>query len=501
MKVTLNKNIQLRSAQVYLRFEKEEERKDIQEYLNDKKRFEPLIENRIKDYLKNIRVFDEQYQLTNLGNIVKEQGKLPIYEEGKYQIWFTQGDSFFKNKIFSFRRIQPINNRDENHPNKIKLDSKGHFLLPTNENKYTKLNLVSDEIFGNQTNGNEQIQFSWVWDNLEKSHYIFSGQLGKQERQTNIKNEAIPSDKDIQKIISEILLDWNNEQKRYLIRIEGLSEQMLTTFEDKNYTSKWNGFEVQVQNLPLMPYDKEEAKKWRNWLLNEELKKDYFNLTAFEEKALKLNEKEALATFNLDVPKIKDFIAKTDSKKVFWHLNTPLDLNPNKKVKLLSKQQHVELKQGDKVSFKDIVEKLGFDSSSVFVYYDRYVYNHNQQKAVSALTKAVNSTKNFVITDLTPKENSSDFIQKNVKEITLKDCKVIFKGRSPHDRYLIATNKNGMSIWNISNSIDYISFSDRIINENTVGTIRQSVVFTPISKEMLDKDLLNFINSEIKNGN
>ncbi|MBS1571575.1 MAG: hypothetical protein JST62_04140, partial [Bacteroidetes bacterium] len=210
MKVTLTKNIQLRSAQVYLRFQKEEERKDIQDYLKGK-RFEPLIENRIKDYLKNIGIFDEQYQLTKLGNAVKETGKMPVSEEGKYQIWFTDRDSFFGNKIFWFRRLQP-NAKDEIH-NEISLDKKGHFLLPTEENKYTKLNLLSDKVFGNSTNANDQLHFSWVWDNLEKSHYTFSGQLGKQERQTKIKGEAIPSDKKIQEVITEILSDWNDEQK------------------------------------------------------------------------------------------------------------------------------------------------------------------------------------------------------------------------------------------------------------------------------------------------
>jgi len=498
MKVTLNKNIKLNSAQVYLRFQKEELRKDVQEYLNGKE-FEPFIENRIKDYLKNIGVFDEQYQLTKLGSAVKESGKMFVSEEGKYQIWYTQNDSFFKNIIMYFRRLQP-NAKDEIR-NQISLDRKGNFLLPTEENIYTKLNIVSDYVIGNVNNSNDQIHFSWIWDNLEKSHYVFSGQIGKSERQTNIKSEPIPSDKEIQKTISEILPDWDIEQKRYSIRFDNLNEENRTTFEDKNLVSKWNGFEVQIQNLPLMPYDKDEAKKWRNWLLNEELKKEYFSITDFEEAAIELNEREAFSTFNLEVPKTKDFVEKTDSKKVFWHLQAPIDLNPNTKIKLSSKVQHIELRQGAKVSFTDIVSKLGFDNSSVFVYYDRYVYNHNQQRAVSALAKAVNSTKKIVVTDLTPKDNSSDFIQKNVKEITLKDCKTIFKGRSPHDRYLIASNPNGMSIWNISNSIDYIIFSDRNINETTVGTIRQSVVFTPISKEMLDKDLLNFIKNETINGN
>jgi hypothetical protein len=35
---------------------------------------------------------------------------------------------------------------------------------------------------------------------------------------------------------------------------------------------------------------------------------------------------------------------------------------------------------------------------------------------------------------------------------------------------------------------------------NTTGTIRQSVVFTPVSRELLDKELLNFLENEMKNG-
>jgi hypothetical protein len=499
MKVTLSKNIKLNSAQTYLRFQKEELRKDIQEYLNGNKQFEPLIENRLKDYLKNIGIFDEQHQLTKSGNMVKETGKMLVSEEGKYQIWFSNNDPLFKTIIFYFRRLQP-NPKDEIR-NRILLDRKGHFLLPTNENKHAKLNLVSDEVVGSINNFNDQLHFSWIWDDLEKSHYVFSGLLGNKERSVKILDEKIFSDMDIKKTISEILHNWNNEQNRCMIRFENLSDESRKTFEDNNFISKWNGFEVQIQNLPLMPYNKEESKKWRNWLLNEELKKEYFNIIDFEEKAMELNEKEEFAPFNLEVPQMKEFIEKAESKKVFWHLNAPFDLNPNTKIKLSSKIQHVELRQGDKVSFADIVAKFGINEVSIFIYYDRFVINEKQHRAVSALAKAVNSARKIVVTDLTPKVNSSDFLQQNMKEITLKDLKTIFKGYPSHDRYLITSNQNEISIWNISNSIDYISFSDKIINENTVGTIRQSVVFTPISKEMLDKDLLNFINSVTNNGN
>jgi hypothetical protein len=496
MKVTLTKNIELCSAQVYLRFEKEEERKDIQDYLNGKKQFEPLIENRIKDYLKNIGVFDERYQLTKYGNNIKSTGKMFVSEEGKYQIWFTNNDSHFENKIFYFKRVQPSRDSSEGKL-ELRLDDDGHFLLPTENNSYTKLKLLPTKGYFGQNGNKESIFLTWIWDNLKKSHYIFSGQLGSKDK--TIKNEEIPSDKDIQKIISDILPDWNNEQKRYAIRFDGLSEQIRTTFEDKNYTSKWNNFDIQIHNLPLMPYDLEEAKKWQDCLLNQELESNYLSPSDFEETAMELNEKKALSSFNLTNPHIKDFTQKTSSKKAFWHLSAPSDLNPNTRIKLTTKP--VELRKGDKISFADIVARLGINDNSVFIYYDRYVVNEKQQRAVSALTKAVNSTKKIIITDLTPKENSSDFIKKNVSEIKLRDSTVIFSSKTPHDRYLIIADKGEITIWNISNSIDYISFSERNIDKDTTGTIRQSVVFTPISKEMLDKDLLNFINNETKNDN
>ena len=55
-----------------------------------------------------------------------------VSEEGKYQIWFTQNDSFFKNIILFFRRIQP-NAKDEIQ-NKISLDKGIFFCLQTKIN-------------------------------------------------------------------------------------------------------------------------------------------------------------------------------------------------------------------------------------------------------------------------------------------------------------------------------------------------------------------------------
>ncbi len=501
MKVTLDKQIQLQSAIVYLRFEKEVKRKDIQEYLNGKRFENSLIENRIKEYLKNIKVFDEKYQLTALGNAVKESGMLPTVEEGKYQIWFTNRDSHFGNKIFYFKRVQP--NRESNDEKlNLRFDSDGHFYLPTENNSFSNLKLLPiTDYFGQNKNHTDVIALRWNWDNLEKSNYIFDGQLG--EGTIKFKGTPIVCKEDIKTLIEELLPDWDKKNERLRAPFNEISDQSKVSFED-NHQAKWRDFQVQFQKVPLTPYNLEDAKKWRNWLLTELLRKEYLNPSDFESLVIETNEKEAFKPYSnsLDTPK-PELLSSSIQKDTlaFWHLNAPLDLNPNAKSKLSAKP--VQLKKDEKISFKNISSRLGFDNfdeNCVCIYYDRYVIREYQQKAVTALLQSIESKNKIVVTDTSPKENSSDFIQKHNREIKLKDCKSIFKNRPAHDRYLIIGNKDEIQIWNISNSMDYITFSERNIDMNTIGTIRQSVVFTPVSKELLDKELLNYLESEIKNG-
>ncbi len=503
MKVTLDKQIQLQSAIVYLRFEKDIKRKDIQEYLNGKRFDNPLIENRIKEYLKNIKVYDEKYQLTTLGNTVKESGMLPTVEEGKYQIWFTNRDSYFGNKIFYFKRVQPSRESNDERLNLI-LDSDGHFYLPTESNPFSNLKLLPiTDYFGQKKDHQDVIDLHWTWDNLEKSYFVFDGQLGKGENQIKFKATPIPCQEDLKSKMEELLPDWDKKNERLRIPFNKISDQSKNSFEG-NHQTKWKDFQVQFQNVPLMPYNLEDAKKWRNWLLTESLRKKYLNPSDFESLVLDTNEKDAFKSYinSLDAPKPETF-SNTIKKDTlaFWHLNAPLDLNPNTKTKLASKP--IELKEGQKLSFKELAGKLDFESMngvSIFVYYDRYIVREHQQKAVAAFLESVKCRNKIVITDTLPKENSSDFIQKRKPEIKLKDFKTIFKNRPAHDRYLVIGNMDEIQIWNISNSIDYITFSDRNIDANTFGTIRQSVVFTPVSKELLNEELLNFLENEMKNG-
>jgi hypothetical protein len=326
MKVTLTKNIDLQVATVYLVFEKDTERPDIQKYLNGEHFDNEIIENRVRDYLRSIGIFDENYQPTSYGNKVKEKGLLRLREEGKYQIWLTQGDSFFGNKIFYLRRIQP-NNDVVNEVN-IRLDKSEHFYLPTAQNKFAKLNLVHrGEYFGQKNQRQDKITLFWIWQDTAQSAFRFEGKIGNNN--TEIGKEYIPCQIDLDEKIQEILPDWNAKRNRCKVLFNDTDETSRISFEGNIIDHKWNNFNVRIEKLPLMPYNAEDAKKWRDWLVEQSVRKDYLSPADFESIVLEINEKEAFAEYQktLPVPKSQNF--KTKDTAAFWHLNAPIDLNPN----------------------------------------------------------------------------------------------------------------------------------------------------------------------------
>jgi len=510
MKVTLEKNIELHSANMYLAFEKEVERNDIKEYLNGKIYDNPVIDNRVMDFLKNIKILDEKYQLTAYGGRVKESGKILQREEGKYQIWHTRNDDFFGTRIFYFKRIQP----DSEGLRRLNwhFDTDGHFLLPTTENKYAQLKLIPpQDLAGQYTHHKAQITVRWVWDDLNKSHFVYYGQINlDRDKFIRISNEAISSNMNLSELIREILPEWNQKYRTLKVRFDSLSEESKRTFED-NYQSEWRGFKVNINQLPLAPYDTEDTTKWRNWLINQELKKNYLNPQDFEQLVNRINRKNSFAEFanQLNKPAASEYLKsmmglpKSEKNASFWHLAAPIDLSPELPEKTILKSFHY--KDNDEISFRDIAQKIGGmaekNSATVF-YYDRYVITRKQQESVSCFLNSFRCSKKILITDLAA-ENRSDYLSKSDTGILQKDLNVLFgnKKRSQHDRYIILAEGNDLSVWQISNSIDYIRFNDKQhIHPETKGKILQSVSFNLVNMEMLKPELINYIKNEIKNG-
>ena len=200
----------------------------------------------------------------------------------------------------------------------------------------------------------------------------------------------------------------------------------------------------------------------------------------------------------MDIPKADEFDTGTQAE--YWHLNAPMDLNPNQLFTNIS--EIITLKKNDKFSFAEIVSQLGAGGQNdIAIYYDNYVRNERQQKAAAALMDSIDASKKIIITDMSPQNQKSDFISNKRKDLRIRDMKNgIFAQKPPHDRYLIVASPNGTKFWVISNSLDFIRFNENDVTPDTQGKIEivQSVTFTPIT--ILDKELLNFVNKE-KYGN
>jgi len=336
MTVTLTKQITLKSADIYLKLEKKVKREDIQNYLNGKKFDDDIVENRVRDYLKELRVFDEQYHLTTYGNEVKKDGMVDVLEEGKYSIWITQNDTLFGNKIFFLKRQKPDEPKGDKF-DEINIDEKNHFCLSSNKKDFFSFNLKNsnkNKYNGIKLKGGSVLIFSWKWNDLESSVYTFEGRI----ENTNIdKNIEIESDEDLNKKIIEILSDWNSKTNRCKMPFKKISNQksILSLFKCKANNIKWEDFDVDIKNLPIEPCDKDEAKEWRNAIFNMELEENYLPPDKFAGNIKSINQKEGFKAYfdQLDIPEINQYISDLDpslkSKRgqAFWHLAAPLDLN------------------------------------------------------------------------------------------------------------------------------------------------------------------------------
>lgn len=335
MQTILQKTLTLHTATAYLIFERETERPDIQEYLQGKTFNNPLIEERVQAYLKNIGLLDDRCQHTKKGYEAQKTGKIFVREEGKYKIWFTEKDEHFGDKIFYFKRVEARHEYKEVQKLDISFEKEGHYFLPPAKEKDTfcPLKLVKcTEILGNRNPEKEQIQLRWEWNEVAGSCYIFEGKI---DRET-IKTNKISSSENLENHILRILPTWHRLQKRAKMEYDMLSPQARKRFEiTYNLPKKWRGFEGKIQQLRLMPVDEREAIIWRDYLLTEAAKEKYYTKADFEQLVAETHDNQGFAAYkaSLNVPSIQDFAAQLRHKDkavqsaAYWHLMATVDIN------------------------------------------------------------------------------------------------------------------------------------------------------------------------------
>jgi hypothetical protein len=504
MTVTLTKQITLKNAEIYLKLEKKVKREDIQMYLQGKHFDNPIVENRVRDYLKEIRVFDEQYHRTPYGNEVKETGMVDVLEEGKYLIWITQKDTLFGNKIFFLKRQPP--NKSDNRFSEIDIDEKKHFCLSSNKKDFFFFNLKNTNITkynGIKLQNDALLTLSWKWKDLASSVYTFEGKIGNNGIDKNIE---IDSDEDLNKKIIEILPNWDSENNRCRMPIEAIRniKDCPSSFQC-NYRNKWEDFDVIVNNLPVEPYNFEEAKEWRKAIFNKDLEENYMHPDDFMGKIISINQKEGFTAYSdqldIDIPEINQYISDLDRSAQkstrgarFWHLAAPMDLNVG--LPQQSKVDSFSLIKDESICFRDLAQKFGRITADKIFYYDKYVTNYYQQRSAAAFLNSLGIPDICIITDKT-QQGFSNYLAQNKPAIVVEDIGYVYQQNrrdAPHDRFIIFKHGGDITVWTSTNSIDYIRFNVKgEIQPNDSGTILQSVTFTRVKKNILGPQLENFI--------
>jgi hypothetical protein len=496
MKITFSKELTLQKADVYLKIEKKIIRKDIQDYLNGKTYNNPLVENRMKKYLQELKVYNDLFSLTSKGEKIRETGETFEAEEGKYTIWYVENDSVLGTKILFFERKNVEYNSKERRIGEFSSNfpTEGHFLLPSinKDIEFLEFNL-REQIPYAEKYSTDKLFFKWVWDNLKSSHYEFEGTLGNNQ----IRKRDVVINRDLRQDIQKYFRNWNIENERFTVDFNRTEEEKRSFYSDIRET--FEDYTIDLQQCPIMPNNKETALLWRDWLLEKRIKKEYLSVNDFEYEAGNVQEKEGLMMYELDLPKIDNFKRTRKADKLIkWHLQAPEDLNPNKEFLLSLSSKVIQIPEGSTFSFNDFASRLDIKTGDIIIYYDYYALKR-PDLVEKLLDNFVDVSKKIIISQPFSLSESPEMYKRKNEE-TYNRCRSKFKifnieekdEKRLHDRYLIIRKEGKWHILNGSNSLNgFIAKENRY---NNTYITKASVIYAYVNENMLTENTINFLN-------
>jgi hypothetical protein len=375
-------------------------------------------------------------------------------------------------------------------------------MIQQEQNDFSRFDIAPNSVNGvEEQQPMSSIAFTWKWNDLETSVFVFSGKIAASAISDKTQIEG---PRNLKTEIAEILSGWDGSAERYKIQLNAIDSNVLDSFECP-YSGKWKDFSVHIDALPVEPYNAEEALQWRNRLLDVKLAEDYLHPADFESTVSSLNQKDGFKAYaqSLSVPRASEYrdnllpSKKSETSPAYWHLSAPLDLNPE-----LPQKANIgsfSLLEGNETNYTAIVAKMDGASAEKVFYYDKFVLGKIQQHKAAAFLSAFSAAVNpHLITDTANQEPAGPLARSG--DVIQHDISGIFKtGKAQHDRYVIMLKNGGLEVWSTTNSFnDCIVFSEKNIAADTKGKMRQAATFTKVPPEILSKELREFINKEAK---
>lgn len=523
MKITISQDIELKQGIAYMQIKEWKQRKDIQNFLKDglPNSDEQMIDG-INRYLRTLGIYKGENSFTELGKKVLKDGWFPQPSEGKYMIWYVENNYLLGNCILFFERYR----EKEDYKNLNKTTpfcAKNIYKVETEHNDWVDCEIneeIEIEQFVNKEQKSIRLNLTLELSKEDKYEakisfvgYIIKSKSEKHEISSSLR--CIPSfikkweEELLPDIIGQCLGDkWNEEIKCIEVpysKIEKLDE-VLTNFrisigpEDVHLTSGEKLY-VSLENVGVMPGNKNDANKWFMKLLEMEAEQDY--LQEDDVKALHyLQDHIAFSPYKekLDKIELNELISKVNkgnNKVAYWHLQAPEDLLPESPLQIY--KDPITFVRGDKWSYKEIVSKMQIKDALWVGYYDKYVINEAQQYYVGTLIKTIEPKKSIIITNniqnrpndkkkspTIQSKGSISYVQSRYG-IPVKDIYEVYPNyKAPHDRVLVVFSKSGdVSVWALTNGITRFKTKGKFedLSPETKIEVEDTFTITPVPEE------------------
>lgn len=518
MRLEFQKNIEVKKYTCYLKLLVQRERLDIQRYLQN---FQTNTNDNVK---KNVNRYMEKRgwvhkgEITEKGKEIISSGKIWEEEEGKYAIFCIIDDPLLDSLPLKLERIAP-ERQERTTQMKNELSSLISKIFHLRDEEYSQIIINEIPIYSSERIQGEGASAKLIWtiENENTSTFEISN-----SKNYNLKDQTKPIDfnslMDGLFQINNSFGEWNKSNKKLKVAFDKNRTGEMESFYKNELSLNTNQFtygkfdSTKIYNVPLMPKDKVNAEQWKNYLLEKKLVEDYKNQKESTDISESISNKDEFKDFGLDsnITTLKNSFSNINKGNVFWHFFAPLDLDPRHISKHIYSAETFSIPPQTEISFMEIVDKLNISKIgdlSKIIYYDLYVISEEQQSNFKLFIDSIfekTKKKNISVELITlfkkknSKENRSDYLKKTAPWITETDVSSISNKKLNHDRYLIVIGENNHKIiWGISNSIDFLNYSNQFnLNINTKGTSKDVSFYLQKDDSILYPDLKNYIRNK-----
>lgn len=509
MQITLHRKVKAVCYQAVATIKIEQERRDIQQALEQASKDPTSLPARLINYLEKESLLDNQI-LTELGEQVRDTGLLSAPERGIYRLWYldedealgtwplllqrevepVKGDYRKRAQFYNWQNPQRLTSDDSRH-----CDSKDIYIVGggQSEKKNTKdlklevINAGSSAKYADMT---LTFSFSLQRDKSYQASFRLEGDLPYQSKSSEkrislceefdvaILNEFMPA------IADSLGHVWDENHKRMRTAIPIHKKPLASFITAKQTLSEidtcYGRFEKgEAKQLPLMPADGQVAKNWQGQWLNDLYQEAYFS----EEQG---NYRQQLW---LSHPAIKDFKlgAKTGESLLqaldrqqnpvsFWHASAAHYLIPsNTKTPLPS----IRFKKDEALEVPDLLRSLVLNETvHQIIYSDRHYKSAKHKRNMQEIARLSGAESGHIFTT-----DDSVKIPENWLKTTMRNS------GDNHDRYWVMMTEHKSFIWTASTSLDFIDFS------NANSRVDSDVTFTQLDVN----DLPDYLQKAVAN--